>query len=133
MWVADLDFGTVVMYPLARKRRLQRAIAGAVTVLGFCAATPSTKPAEAAFVSVGVGIPGYYAPAPACTYYYLWMRRVCNPLLCSCWGRRSRAVIPVPDGGSSCRTESGPITLVAFGRLLTHSGPSSTVIIARKY
>lgn len=37
-------------------RWLQRAIVGAIATLGFCAATPLTKPAEAAFVSVGVGI-----------------------------------------------------------------------------
>lgn len=79
-------------------RWLQRAIVGGVAALGFCAATPSMKPAEAAFVGVGVGIPGYYyAPAPACAYYYPYgCYRYANPVLCSCWGRGSRMGLARP-------------------------------------
>lgn len=47
----------------------QRAFVAAVAALVFCAAALPTTPAEAAFV--GVVVPSYYyAPAPACAYYY---------------------------------------------------------------
>jgi len=57
------------MSEITYTRWLRRAVTAAAAALAFLAGTAAVKPAEAAFV--GVGIPGYdYAPVPACAYYY---------------------------------------------------------------
>ena len=59
------------MSEIAYTRWLPRAVTAAAVAFAFFAGAAAVKPAAAAFVGVGVGIPGdYYAPAPACPYYY---------------------------------------------------------------
>ena len=59
------------MSKVAQNSWPRRTVAAAAAALTFFAGAVTMKPAEAAFVSVGVGIPGsYYGPAPACAYYY---------------------------------------------------------------
>ena len=59
------------MLEIAYTRWLRRAVTATAAALAFFGGAVTMKPAAAAFVGVGVGIPGYYyAPGPACTDYY---------------------------------------------------------------
>src|SRR5215467_8281320 len=58
------------MFLMAYNYWFRRAAISAIIAFALCAIAISEKPAEAAFVGVGVGIPGYYPPGPVCAYYY---------------------------------------------------------------